>query len=656
LVDDDIRIGIFLCHCGVNIGGVINIPELYDFCQGLDNITFVGTSEFMCSSIGQNLIKKAINNYKLNRIIIASCSPKMHELTFRKLLKEVKLNPYLLEIVNIREQCSWCHSDVPKEATEKAKNLIKTASARVKNLEPLPTNEIGVLKKALVIGGGIAGMRAALDISKQGFPVYLLEKRPYLGGHLVQHSILYPNNSDPLKVYKEYVEEIEKQDIKIFSNSELEKVDGYIGNYKVKIKKNPKFVNDLCNLCGDCEEVCPIEVDSEFDQGLNKRKAIYIPFSSAFPNDYTIDSDFCTKCGNCLEVCKRNAINLRAAEETIDIDVGTIIVTTGFDIYEPVGEYGYGDFPDVVTLLQMERILSESGPTKGAILRPSDGNPPKRIIIIGCVGSREPTDVNTPRHYCSRICCSSIMVNSTQIKKNSPNMDVVVLYRDIRTHGRGHESLYTQARKTGVKFIRYSVRNKPTITFSPENNAYLVKVYDNSLQTNFVIPCDLIVLASAMIPSETTEELVSKLRITTSQDGFLQELHPKLSPLNTISEGIYIAGTAQAPKDIIDTVAQASGAAAKALIPIKQGKVILESAIANICESLCSGCGICEESCVFNAIRLENVQSRRIAKVIKAACKGCGVCGASCPSGAITMLNYTDEQMNSALQALLKTS
>ncbi|MFX1453026.1 MAG: 4Fe-4S binding protein [Promethearchaeota archaeon] len=656
MVENEIRLGIFLCSCGMNIGGIINIKELSAFCKDINDVVFVGEAQFMCSSTGQDLIKENTEKFNLNRILIASCSPKMHEDTFRNLLKEININPYLLEIVNLREQCSWCHSDDPEAATEKAKQLIKMAIARLRNLESLPTREVNIKMATLIVGGGVTGMRAALDIAERGFQVYLLEKKPYLGGHIVQHKVLFPNNSNPLEIYERYIKEIGYRKIKILTNSEVEDIDGYIGNFTISLKSNPNFINDSCNLCGECEKVCPIEIENEFNCSLDKRKAIYFPFPNAFPRKYTIDSTICTRCGECVKVCKKNAINLHAHEEKQNINVGTIIVSTGFDIYKPINEYGYGTSPNILTLLQMERILSKTGPTKGKIIRISDNKQPKRIVFIGCVGSREPSYVNTPRHYCSRVCCSSIMMNAIHIKEEAPDIEVVVLYRDIRTHGRGEEDLYTLARKTGIKFLRYSYEKKPEIILNSDKDSFLVKVYDNSLQINFDIPCDLIVLASATVPASNIEVLSSKLRLPTSQDGFFQELHPKLAPLNTINKGIYIAGAAQAPKDIFDSISQASGAAAKALIPMEQGLIPIESAIAYIDESLCSGCGICVESCAFNAIELETTQSIKTAQIIEAACKGCGACGASCPSGAIKILHYTDKQIYSALEALLKST
>lgn len=654
--EEEIRIGVFICHCGFNIGGVIDIPALMDFFKQSDDVFYVVETEFMCSSIGQNLIKEACKKYKINRILIASCSPKMHEKTFGNLLEEIGINRYLLEIVNLREQCSWCHSDDPKAATEKAKILIKMGIARLKYLEPLPSSEVKINRAALIIGGGIAGMRAALDIVKRGFEVYLLERKPYLGGYLVQHNVLYPLNKNPLEIYDYYITELQNQELKIFTNSELEKVDGFIGNFFVTIKKNPEFVNDLCNLCGECEKVCPVRVENEFNLNLDKRKAIYFPFPNAFPKKYIIDNLSCTKCGKCVAICKQKAINLDVVEEFQNIKTGTIIVSTGFDVYKPVNEYGYEKSPNIITLLQMERILSEFGPTNGKILRPTDNIQPKRIIFIGCVGSREPSHIETPRHYCSRICCSSIIMNSLHIKEKVPEIDVIVLYRDIRTHGRKEEDLYTIARRKGVKFIRFSVENKPGVIFNSDADLFSIKVYDNLLQTSFTIPCDLIVLASAIIPSTHSEDLVSKLGIWRSQDEFLQELHPKLAPLDTINKGIYIAGAAQSPKDIVDSIAQASGAATKAIIPMEQGIISIESAIASINENLCSGCGICVESCAFNAIKLKNTDSRRIAQILETACKGCGVCGASCPANAIRILHFTDKQISAAVEALLKTN
>ena len=648
MAQEETRIGVYICHCGVNIAGVVDVEEVAKYAEKLSGVVLAKHYVYMCSAPAQAMIQADIKEHGLNRVIVASCSPRMHEPTFRRVVEEAGLNPYLFEMANIREHCSWVHAANPKEATRKAKDLIRMAVARARLLEMLQKKEVGVTIRALVIGAGVSGMRAALDLAQRGFEVYLIEKAPSVGGRMAQLNELYPTGEYALDVLKPMMDAVASHPkIRLFTNSEIEAVDGFIGNFKAKIVVKPRYITIECDACGKCETVCPIEVSNEFDLGLSRRKAIYLPFPAALPRTYVIDDKNCNKCGKCVEVCERGAIDLREKPMRTEVDVGTIIVATGHDLYDPPeGEYGYKVYENVITLPQLERLLNENGPTNGQLL--FNGSIPKSVVLISCVGSRQEPGIYQPikedqqlNRYCSRVCCMAALKNALAIKERYPTTRVYYLYRDIRTFGRGHEDYYRKASESQIVFINYKPEAQPVVSSTP--NGLIVTVQDVLTNNEILaIPGDLVVLNVGMVPRADASDTQTKLRIARGADGFFQEAHAKLRPLDTPIDGIYLAGTAQGPKDITDSAAMGSAAAAKAVIPLSKGKVEIEPIIAVIDENLCSGCGTCIPLCQYGAIKKDE---NGIARVTDVLCKGCGTCAASCPEKAITVLHFTDEQL-----------
>lgn len=660
---EETRIGVYICHCGTNIAGVVNVEDVAKYAATLSNVVVAKDYLYMCSAPAQTMIKEDIKTHKLNRVVVASCSPRMHEPTFRKVCEEGGLNPYLFEMTNIREQCSWAHPDKPEKATKKAKDLVRMSVAKARLLESLQKREVGVVIRALVLGAGIAGMRAALDLAQRGFEVCLVEKSASIGGHLAQLHLLYPTGEQALEVLKPVMNEVvSNPKIKLFTNSEMSAIDGFIGNFKVKIKINPRFVTEKCDVCGKCEAVCPIEVSDEFNYGLRKRKAIYIPFRDAVPKKYIIDDKNCNKCGECAKVCPKKAIDLEEQPQEVEADIGTIIVSIGHDTYEPPeGEYGYKVCNNVIIQPQLERLLDKDGPTNGQLM--FNGLTPKRVVFISCVGARQEPGIYKPlkedqklNRYCSRVCCTETLKNAIEIKERYPDAQVFYLYRDIRSFGRGHEEYYIKAGESRVFFIKYKPEEPPVV--SDTSKSTVVTVHDVLTNENLAIPTDLVVLNVCMVPSASADSVQSVLKIPRGIEGFFTEAHAKLRPLETSSDGIFLAGTCQGPKDITDSAAMGSAAAAKAAIPLARGKVDVEPTVAFVYEELCKGCGRCEEVCEYGAIKVEEVQPfvkvpTLIAKVTEAKCKGCGSCAVTCPVGAITMKHFTDKQVSAMVTAAI---
>ncbi|NIR86231.1 CoB--CoM heterodisulfide reductase iron-sulfur subunit A family protein [Candidatus Bathyarchaeota archaeon] len=637
------RVGVYVCSCGLNIAGIVNVEEVVEHAKTLPDVVVAKNYVYTCSEPGQAMIREDIKNHKLNRVVVASCSPQMHEPTFRRVVEEEGLNPYLLEMANIREQCSWVHFNQPEKATEKAKDLVRMAVAKARLLYALDKREVGVEAKALVIGGGVTGIQAAIDLANRGFYVYLVEKTPYLGGRVAQLNRVILTNEEALELLSPMLKTLtEHPNIKVFTNSEIENLGGYIGNFEVTLNRKPRYVTAECTACGKCAEVCPVEVSDEFNLGLTKRKAIHMPYREAVPNIFCIDEANCTKCGECLKVCEPKAIVLGNQPKNAKFQVGTIVVATGFDPYMPVDEYCFGQHKTVITQLQLERLLSKNGPTKGHLVLPSTGKVPKSVVFILCVGSRNPD-----RPYCSRICCTAALKNAMLIKKQFPEIETFVLYRDIRAFGKDQEVYYGEARELGINFLKFSAEDPPQVCRKNEDGQLQILVNDPILGMSVEIPADLTVLVEAMTPRQDTAKLGSTLGISRSPDGFFREAHPKLRPLDTSTDGIYLAGVAQGPKDITESLIQASGAAARAVIPLSKGKIEVEPIIAVTDEKLCSGCGTCVALCPYGAIKKDE---KGIARVTEVACKGCGTCAASCPERAITMRHFTDEQI--AAQAI----
>ena len=639
------RIGVFICHCGKNIAGIVDVKKVAEEVAKLPGVVYVEDYVYMCSDPGQQKIINAIKKENLNAIVVAACTPSLHYETFAKAVEAGGLSRYRYEMACIREHSSWVHFD-KKKATEKAIRIIAAAVAKVsKNgvYEPITGK---VVRKALVIGGGIAGMTAALDLANAGVPVILVEKSPTIGGKMAMLSETFPTLDCAQCILTPKMAEVARHpNIKIYTLSEVIDVEGCIGNYRVKILKHPRKVDpDLCRLCSFCERVCPVKVPNEFDRGLSIRKAIYIPFPQAVPSAYVVDSEHCTKCGLCLKVCPVNAINLEEKEEIIEEEVGAIIVATGYDLYpgERLKEYGYGIYQDVIDSLQFERLLSASGPTKGKILRPSDGKPVKRIVFIQCAGSRDENHLP----YCSKICCMYTAKHALMFKEQVPDGEATIFYIDIRAAGKGYEEFIKRVQE---EFQVNYIRGRVSKVYRDVNGDLVAIGVDTLSGQRITVRADLIVLALGIVP-KLNPDLASKLKVPIDQYGFAQEVHPKLRPVEVATGGVFICGAVQGPKDISETVTQASAAAAKALELLGKEYIVREPLIAEVDRDLCNGCRICLTVCPYGAI--EMVEGK--AKVNELLCEGCGACNASCPVGAIQLRNYTDEQLHLVVKAVLR--
>ena len=645
------RVGVFICHCGTNIAGVIPIDQLKEYAKTLPNVVYADNYTYMCSDPGQARIRDAIKEHNLDAVVVAACSPRMHEPTFRKTSAEGGLNPFIFEMANIREQSSWIHMNEPERATEKAKDIVRMSVARASLLEPLEAKTIPVEKAIMIIGAGVAGIQAALETADSGITTYLIEKDPSIGGMMPRLDKTFPTLDCSACILTPKMVDVDRHpNIKLMTYSEIDKVEGYIGNFTVTVKKKRRGVKEAdCNGCGDCAAVCPVTKGNEFDLGMGPRKAIYVPFPQAVPLKYTVDFDSCIKCELCVKKCgDKNAIDLEMKDELVQIKVGTIIVATGFDLYEiqKKEEWGYGVYDNVITGLHFERLINASGPTGGKLLRPSDGQKPHSVAFVLCAGSRD-QDANP---YCSRVCCMYSLKHAHQIMEKMPGTIPYIFYMDIRAFGKAYEEFYYRIQEEGAKFIRGRVAY---IEENASTKNLVIHAEDTLLGTPVALEADMVILATAIVPKAETELLRNKLTISRSMDKFLLEAHPKLNPFSTSTDGIFLAGCCQGPKDIPDTVAQAAGAAAAAQIPINQGKVTLEPIAAKVVEDLCSGCGVCGSLCPYKAITMNDVgEGHRRAFVNDAMCKGCGTCGGACPAKAIEMQHFKNEQIRAQIVAL----
>jgi heterodisulfide reductase subunit A len=648
------RIGVYVCHCGTNIAATVDVEWVAQFAQGLDGVVVGRDYQFMCSDPGQDMIKDDIKEHNLNRVVVASCSPRMHERTFRRACEEAGLNPYLFQMANIREQCSWVHEE---GATEKAMAIVNAAVQRARLLEPLETREEQVTQAALVLGGGIAGIQAALKIADAGHKVYLVEREPSIGGRMIQLDKTFPTlDCSSCILTPKMADTGSHPNIELMTYSEVVDVQGYIGNFKVTIKKKPRYVDmDKCNSCGVCMEKCPWKADSEFDMGMCKRKAIYTPFPQAVPNVPVIDTEVCVyftrdgACRACEKFCDAEAIDFNQTEEVVEVDVGAIVVATGYDLMDPspIREYGYGRLDNVITSLEFERMCSATGPTTGE-LKLKDGSTPQSVAIIHCVGSRD----KNYHEYCSRVCCMYALKYSHLIKEKVEGADVYQIYIDMRCYGKGFEEFYQRLADEGVNFIRGKVAQVTDRAISDEEKDKLVVVCENTLLGSMMrIPVDMVILCPAMEARSDAKEVARLFNINQGADAFFLERHAKLEPVATASDGIFVVGCAQGPKDIPDTVAQAAAGAAEALALIDAGVVAVDAATAKVNEDLCSGCKTCVPLCPYGAITFK--EEDKVAEISDVLCKGCGTCVAACPAGAITGRHFTDRQIMAEVEALL---
>lgn len=644
------RIGVFICHCGLNIAGTVDVKKVAKLLSNYLGVVCSTDYMYMCSDPGQDMIKEMVKEKKLDGVVVAACSPAMHETTFRNTIASVGLNPYRGEIANIREQCSWVHQDNKERATEKAVKIIEATVEKVKLNKPLVPLSVPITKRALVIGGGIAGIQASLDIADSGYEVILVEKNQSIGGHMLQLSETFPTLDCPQCIATPKMVQVgQHPKIKLLAFSEVEEVSGYVGNFKVKIRRKASFVNwDKCTGCGLCMEKCPVRVPSEFNEFLAKRKAIYTLFPQAVPNKPVIDSSNCLyftkgKCRVCEKNCSLKAINFKQRDSLVEEKVGAIIVATGYDLMNKaeVGEYGYGKYKDVIDSLQVERLLAPAGPTEGIPYRPSDGKIPKEVVFIQCVGSRDPEHYYS---YCSKICCMYTVKQAMLYKHAVPDGQAYVFYMDIRCNGKGYEEFLQR----GIEEDRILyLRGRVSKIFKDGDK---IKVWgaDTLTGRKIEISADLVVLAMAMVPSKGAKKLAEKLRLATDDYGFLTEAHPKLRPVESLTAGYFLAGAAQAPKDIPETVAQASGAASKVDSLFSRDELYHEPIIANVDEEVCAGCGICEVLCPYSAIEID--KQEKVAKINPALCEGCGTCCAACPSGALELKGFRRKQILSMIK------
>ncbi len=638
------KIGVFVCHCGKNIADTVDVDAVVKAVRKLPGVAHVQDYKYMCSQPGQEMVREAIERYQLDGVIVAACTPNLHEATFRNAAAKAELNPYCVEMANIREQCAWVHQKEPDIATHKAVEIITAMLRKVAKNAALIEERIPITKRALVIGGGVAGIQASLDIADAGYEVILVEKEPSIGGHMAQLSETFPTLDCAQCILTPKMVSVGSHPrIKIMAWSEVREVDGYVGNFSVKIERKISGVDfEKCTGCGLCVEKCPTKVTSEFERGIGTRKAIYSPFPQAVPNKPVIDREHCLKytkgtCGICQKVCEVDAIDFDQQAEIVEEKVGAIVVATGYELYDKaaLGEYGAGRVPDVIDSLAFERLLSASGPTAGKIQRPSDGKVPKTIVFVQCAGSRDP---EKHKPYCSRICCMYTGKQAMLYKHAVHDGEAHIFYIDIRSGGKNYEEFIERVQEEGVLYTRGKVskiyRNGDKVT---------VMGADTLAGKPVKVNADLVVLAMAVVPQPGVDELRKILKIPTDIHGFWTEAHPKMNPVGTTTRGIFLAGCGQAPRDIPDTVCQASGAASKVIALFSHEKLELDPMTVMVDAELCSGCGICVAACPYDARKID--ESKGIATVNEALCQGCGACMVACPNGATIHKNFSKEQI-----------
>ncbi len=637
------RIGVFVCHCGINIAGVVRVPELVERTKNIPGVVTALDYVYCCSDPGQRLIRETIERERLEGIVVACCSPNLHEATFRKAAAEAGLNSYLCEIANIREQCSWVTSD-RDAATNKAEGIVRTMVAKVVHDQPLERLSVPIVKRALVVGAGIAGIQAALDIANAGYEVVLVEKEPSIGGHMAQLSETFPTlDCSQCILTPKTVEAGRHPKIRLLTYSEVAEVFGFVGNFRVKIRQKPRYVDlDACTGCGICLEKCPVRVESVFDRNLTRRRAIYRLFPQAVPNKVVIDAEHCRqlqgkKCGVCAKVCPAQAIRYDDREQIVEEEVGAIVLATGYELFDSrrLGAYGLGVVPDVIDSLAFERILSASGPFAGEVRRPSDGRVPKRVVFVQCAGSR---DSNQGVPYCSKICCMYTAKHALLYRHRVHDGEAIVCYIDVRTPGKGFEEFYRRATDEGVQYLRGKVSK-----IFRRGDRVVVWAADTLAGKKLEIEADMVVLASAVVPNPEGVALARRLKIPVDSSGFLSEAHPKLRPVETLTAGFFLCGCGQGPKDIPETVAQASGAAAKVLAMFGQRELYHEPVTAVVDEEICVGCGNCERTCAYEAVRVDPHRGKAVVQAVM--CEGCGACSVACPAGAINLKNFTKQAL-----------
>ena len=655
------RIGVYVCHCGLNIAGVVDVEKVAEYAKTMQDVVVSKHYAYMCSEPGQRMIQEDIRNKKLDRIVIATCSPRMHEETFRRAVAEAGLNSYLTEIVNLREHVSWAHTHEPEKATEKAKALVRMGVARARLLEPLERRRVSVEKSVLVLGGGIAGIQASLDLANAGFPVYLVEKAPSIGGRMAQLDKTFPTLDCSACILTPKMVDVAKHpNITMLTNAEVTDVKGFVGNYEASILKKPRYVDEKrCVGCELCTKACPVKVPDRFNENLTEKRAISIYSTHAVPKIATINPDHCLRlkhdkgvCGKCQEACEAKAINFEQQPETIQVKVGGVVLAVGSEVFNAseMAELGYGRFKNVISNSEFERISDASGPTGGKIVTPKEGKTPKTIVFIQCVGSRD----KRFHEYCCRVGCMVTLKQAILAReKIREKVTIYVCYSDMRAFGKGYDEFYRRARDMDIDFVA----GLPSEIHAASDGSLYFDVYDKGTNKLLQIRADLVVLGAGIVPNSDLADISAMFHASRGADGFLLEAHPKLRPLESATAGVFLAGTCQGPKDIPDTVAQASGAAAKALDLLSQGEIELEPLRAIVDEDLCSGCRICASVCPFLAIEMKTDivegKEKSRAEVIEAVCQGCGLCSSTCPTGAIKIQQYNNKQVMTQVDAAL---
>lgn len=660
------RIGVFVCWCGTNIAATVDVVKVAEILRAEPNVVVSENYQYMCSENGQALIRNAIKEHNLTGVVVCSCSPRMHEATFRKTCESAGINPYMVEIANIREQCSWIHKD-KDEATEKAVILGRTAIAKLRLNAPLTSGESPVTKRALVIGGGIAGIQSALDIAEAGFEVDIVEQSPTIGGNMAKLDKTFPTlDCAACILTPKMVDCAQNEKIDIMTFSEIESVKGFVGNFKVQIKRKARFVNeDTCTGCGLCTQKCPSKKGlNEFNMGLNTRPAIYIPFAQAIPNVAIIDPEQCLKikngkCGLCAMQCPTKAIDYTMQDKIVEREYGAIVVATG---YKPISlenfnEFGYSTYKDVVTSLEFERIMNAAGPTNGQLVRPSDGKHPHVITFVQCVGSRDTSGCGKP--YCSKICCMYTAKHAMLVREKYPDTEVHIFYIDVRTPGKNYDEFFRRAvEQYDVDYIKGMVGK-----VYKDGDKLMVQGSDLINNEQVLIASDMVVLAAAIEPNPSVRNIATMLTASIDTNNFLTEAHAKLKPVESPTAGIFLSGVCQGPKDIPETVSQASACAAKVIGLLSKDKLKCNACVAHSDESICTGCSVCENVCPYGAISYVDkefrigggkTEIRRVAVVNEAVCQGCGACTVTCPSGAMDLKGFANKQIMAEVDAVCK--
>jgi heterodisulfide reductase subunit A len=632
------RVGVYICHCGGNISDTVDVAKVKEAVGKFPSVEIAETYEYVCSDPGQELIAKGVKEHGINRVVVASCTPKMHLDTFRQNVKSAGLNPYFLEMANIREQCSWIHGE-KENATAKAIDLIRGAVERAKRLQPLEAKSMPVNRDVLVIGGGVAGIMTSIELADKGFKVYLVERSPSIGGHMAQLSKTFPTlDCSQCILTPKMVYAAQHPNIEILSQAEVTAIEGTPGNYRALVRTKPRYVDSGCTACGECAKKCPVKVPSEFEAATQERKAIYTPFKQAVPRTYAIDTEHClyfTKgvCRVCEKFCKAHVVNFNQKEETVELDVGAVVAATGFEQIDPkiIEEYSYGLHPDIVTNLQFERLMLQG------LHKPSNGKPPKKVAFVLCVGSRTLTTNGKGEEHCCKIGCMAAIKQALLLQKSFPDAEPWIFYIDIRADGKGYEEFYAKALDHHVKFVRGRVSE-----ITPFGEQITVRAEDTLLGEPVEGLFDLVVLSAGIIPHPTAAELSKKLGIQLSADDFYSERHFKLRPVDSHREGIFLAGCALSPKDVRETALEAMSTASRVVTFVGKGEIVVSPEIAYVIPEKCNSCGVCVKVCPVNAISLCAGGGINVNPI---SCIGCGLCVPRCPQQALDLLHSTDEQL-----------